>query len=125
MHLIKPRSMKLYSFISRLQELNAYLAEFPYDTEGQETVPLPTDEIMDTIYHSMPTTWKNNIIATGFIYADSTVKERTDYFKTRVENLEPKEDKKNLLQVPKNLRTRTQQQKTEKSRLQLQYCRVQ
>ena len=34
-HLIKPRGMKLHSFISRLQELNAYLEEFLPDTEGQ------------------------------------------------------------------------------------------
>ena len=45
--------MKLRSFISRLQEWNAYLEEFPPDTEGQETAPLPTDEMMDAIYHSM------------------------------------------------------------------------
>ena len=31
-HLFKPRSMKLRSFISRIQELNAYLEEFPPDT---------------------------------------------------------------------------------------------
>ena len=49
-------SMKLRSFISRLQELNAYLEEFPPDTEGQETVHLSADESMEIIYHSMPTT---------------------------------------------------------------------
>ena len=48
----KPRSMKLRSFISRLQELNAYLEDFPPDTEGQETSPLSADEIIDIIYHS-------------------------------------------------------------------------
>ena len=32
-HLNKLRSMKLRSFLSSLQELNAYLAEFPLDTE--------------------------------------------------------------------------------------------
>ena len=51
-HLIKSRSMKLRSFISRLQELNAYLEEFPPDTEGQETAPLPAVEIKDIIYRS-------------------------------------------------------------------------
>ena len=60
-HLVKPRGMKLRSFISRLQELNAYLEEFPSDTEGQETASLPADEILDIIYHSMPTTWKVSI----------------------------------------------------------------
>ena len=33
-HLIKPRCIKLCSFVSRLQELNAYLEEFPSDVEG-------------------------------------------------------------------------------------------
>ena len=35
-HLVKPKSMKLRSFISRLQELHAYLEEFPPDTEDKE-----------------------------------------------------------------------------------------
>ena len=68
--------MKLRSFISRLQELNAYLGE-----------PLPADEMMDIIYHSMPTLWRNKMIEQGFNYADSTVKEMTDLFETRAENL--------------------------------------
>ena len=72
-HLVKPRNMKLHSFISRLQELNAYLEEFLPDTKGQETAPLPADEIMDIIYHSMPSTWKNKMIEQGFNYSDSTI----------------------------------------------------
>ena len=106
-HLVKPRSMKLRSFISRLQELNAYLEEFPPDTDGQETAPLPADEIMDIIYHSMPTTWKNKMIEQGFNYYDSTIKEMTDLFETRVEYLEPKEDRKNLQQLPRKSRNPT------------------
>ena len=100
-HLVKPRSMKLRSFISRLQELNAYLEEFPPDTEGQETAPLPADEIMDIIYHSMPTTWKNKMIEQCLNYADSTTKEMIDFFETRVENLE--NEKKFFLQLPRYL----------------------
>ena len=86
--------MKLYSFISRRQEVNAYLEEFSPDTEGQEIEPLPADEIMDIIYHSIPTVWKNKMIAQGFNYANSTIKEMTDFFETRVETLEPKEEEK-------------------------------
>ena len=88
--------MKLRSFISRLQELHAYLEEIPPDTEGQETKPLPADEILDIIYHSMPTTWKNKMIEQGFNYAESTIKEMSDFFETRVENLELQEDKKKI-----------------------------
>ena len=78
--------MKLRSFISRLQELNAYLEEFPPDTDGQETAPLSADEIMDIIYHSIPTPWKNKMIEQGFNYADLTIKEMSDFFETRVKN---------------------------------------
>ena len=88
--------MKLHSFISRLQELISYLEEFPPDTNGQETTPLPANEIMNIIYHYMLSTWKNKIIEQGFNYADSTIKKMSDFFETRVENLEPKEDRKNL-----------------------------
>ena len=42
----------------------------------------------------MPTTWENKMIEKGFKYADSTIKEMTDWIETRVENLEHKEDKK-------------------------------
>ena len=41
------------------------------------------------------------MIEQGFHYADSTVKEMTDLFETKVENLEPKKD---LQQLPRNPR---------------------
>ena len=34
------------------------------------------------------------MIEQGFNYADSTIKEMRDFFETRVENLEPKEENK-------------------------------
>ena len=71
--------------------MNAYLADFPPDTVGQENAPIPADEIMYIIYHSMPTTWKNKMIEQGFNYADSIIKETNNSFETRVENLDPKE----------------------------------
>ena len=80
-HLIKPRSMKLHSFVRRLQELNGCLEDFFSDTEGQEIAPLSADEIIGIMYHSIPATWKNKMIEQGFNYADST------FFETRVENL--------------------------------------
>ena len=103
-HLAKPRSMKLRSFISRLQESNAYLEEFPPDTEGQETATLSADEIVDIIYYSMPTTWKSKMIKQGFDYGDSAIKETTDLFETRVENLKPKKDKKKTESTKKRKR---------------------
>ena len=93
--------MKLHSFISRLQELNAYLEDFWPDTEGQEIAPLHAGEIMDIIYHYMPTTGENKMFEQGFNYADSTIKEMTDFFETRVENIEPKEEEKKSLAAAK------------------------
>ena len=60
--------------------------------EEQETVPLPTDEIMDIIYHSMTATQKIKMIEQDFKYADSTITEMIVFFETRVENLEPEKD---------------------------------
>ena len=114
-HLVKPRSMKLLSFISRLQELNAYLKEFPPDTDNQETAALPVDKIMDIIYHSISTMWKNKMIEQGFNYADSTIKEMTDFFEIRVENMEPKEDKKNSSAASKKSKKSTKKTKREDS----------
>ena len=116
-HLIKPRSMKIHSFISRLQELNAHLEEVTPDIEGQETAPPPADEIMGIVYHSMPTTWKNKIIEQGFNYADSTIKEMSDFFETRVENLEPKDDRKNLLHLPRKIFRKSRRGKVYNSRV--------
>ena len=93
--------MKIRSLVSRLQELNAYLAEYPPDTEGQETEPLPADEIKDIIHYSIPVAWKNKMIRLGFNYADYTIKEIIDFFETRVKNFEPKKDKKKPLAAAK------------------------
>ena len=88
--------------------MNAYLEEFLPDTEGQETVLLSADEIMDIIYSiPCPPRGKTRINEEGFNYADSTIKEMTDFFETREEKLEPKEKEKNLLQLPRNLRIRS------------------
>ena len=92
----------------RFQELSAYLEEFTINTE----------EIMDIIYHSMPTTWKNKKIEQGFNYTDSTIKEMTDIFETREENLEPKENKKKNSTAAK--KTKIIFQEMEKGRLRLQ-----
>ena len=113
--LVKPRSMKLRSFINRLQDLSAYLGQFLPDTEAQQTSPLPADEIMDIIYHSMTTTWKNKMIEQGFIYADSTIKEKSDLFDTRVKNMEPKEDKKKSSAAAKKVKNSTNKRKRKDS----------
>ena len=70
---------------------------------------------MDIIYHSMPTIWKNKMIEQGFNYADSTIKEMTDIFETRVENLERKEEKKKSSTAAKKSKKSTKKRKREDS----------
>ena len=41
------------------------------------------------------------MIEQGFIYTDSTVKDMTDFFEIKLENLEPKKEKKKFSTVAK------------------------
>ena len=99
-HLVQPWSMKLRSFIIRLHDLNAYLAEFPSDTEGQGIVPLSTckknhgHHLPFYAYHV-----KKQDDLKRFQLRRFYCERMTDFFKIRVENLTPKEEKKNLLHV--------------------------
>ena len=63
------------------------------------------------------------MIEQGFNYADSTIKEITDFFETRIENLEPKDDKKKVFCSCQEIQETPQEK--EKGRLRLQCCRVQ
>ena len=64
------------------------------------------------------------MIEQGFNYADSTIKEMTDFFDNKAHNLESKEDRKNLQLLPRNQEIPKEKEK-EKGRLQLQCRRVQ
>ena len=60
----------------------------------------------------MPTTWKNTMIEQGLNYVDYTVKEMFDFFETRVENLELKEDKKKSSTVANILKNKKSTKKS-------------
>ena len=55
------------------------------------------------------------MIEQGFNYADSTIKEMSDFFETRVEKLEVKEDKKKVLAVAKKVKKSHKKRKREDS----------
>ena len=55
------------------------------------------------------------MIKQGFNYADSTIKEICDFFETRVENLEPKEDKKKSSAAAKKTLKNAKKRKREDS----------
>ena len=51
------------------------------------------------------------MIEQDFNYADSTIKERADFFDTRVENLEPKEEKLKTSAAAKKILKKTKKRK--------------
>ena len=55
------------------------------------------------------------MIEQGFNYADSTIKEMSDFFETRVENLEPKEEKKKYSAAAKRSKKNSKKRKREDS----------
>lgn len=93
-YLRKPPDMKVRTFTTRLLQLNAYLAFFPPDRQGQVVEPLPEDDIKEILYHAMPNTWKRKMIEQGYNYLNSSIQQMTEFFETRVENLEKFDSKK-------------------------------
>ena len=53
-HLRKPRTMKFQSFVSRVVEINNYLARFPPFSPNQV---LSDDELVELIFYGMPKSW--------------------------------------------------------------------
>ena len=84
--------------------MNTYSAKNFPDTEGKATEALAKDEIIDIVYYSIPYTLKNKKIGQGFNYVDSSIKEMTDFFATRVEIMNPTKIRKNILLLPRNPR---------------------
>ena len=70
---------------------------------------------MDIIYHSKPSTWKNKMIEPGFNFSDSTIKEMSDIFETRVENSEPKEYNKESTSAARKSLKKAKKRKREDS----------
>ena len=61
----------------------------------------------------MTNTWKNKMIEQGFNFSGSTVKKVVDFFKVRVENLNPKQ---NMKQENQNFTNKTKKKKEEERR---------
>ena len=56
------------------------------------------------------------MIEQGFNYKDSTIKEMTDFFGTRVENLEPREDRKKSSAAAKKAKKSPQEKPSRKGK---------
>ena len=90
----KPRMMSIRDFITRLVEINTYLAKFPPFAENQQ---LPNDEIMDIAEFAVPVRWQKIMVVHGFNPIDSTTVEFIEF----CERLEYSEDPEELNKKPK------------------------
>ena len=114
-HLVQPRSMKLRSFIRRLQELN-YLEEFlpvrrvsAWYRRYRNCTSICRwnhgDHLPFHANHMEQDDW------TRFQLYRFCHKKKTDFFETRIENLEPKEDKKKSSAAAKKAKIYTKKRK--------------
>ena len=80
--------MNIHIFTTRLLQLNNYLAYFPPDQSGQSVAPLSEDKVKEIIHHTMPNLWKKKMMEQGYNYLDDSIQSMSEFFETRIENLE-------------------------------------
>ena len=87
-HLKKPKDMKVRKFATRIVELNSCFAHFPSAT-GENWESLHEDEVIEIIYHSLPSSWRKQIILQGFYFVEQTIDSMVNFLEERVEHWEP------------------------------------
>ena len=86
-YLRKPNTMKVYTFITRLLQLNNCLSYSPPDCVGQMIKALTDDEVKEILYHAMSNTWRKKMTKQGYNYLDMSIQEMSGFFETRVWSL--------------------------------------
>ena len=88
----KPKDWTVREFVTRVQEINAYLIFFRTETQDA-AASLPEDELVEALYHAMPNSWRNTMVLQGFNYVNHTCIELLQFCE-RLETLEPPAEKK-------------------------------
>ena len=65
--------MRVWSFTTRLIQLNLYLPYFPPDCPSQQITSLPDNDIKEILYHAMPNTWEKKMAEQGYKYLDGPI----------------------------------------------------
>jgi len=87
-YLKKPTDMKVRKFVTRIVELNSIFVYFPSETSAY-CESLQDDEVKDIIYHSLPSSWRKQIILQRFNYVEQTIDSIVSFLEERVETWEP------------------------------------
>ena len=76
--------MKVWSFRTRLIQLNTYLLCFPPDHPGLLVTSLPDDDIKKILYRAMPNTWEKKMVEQGYNYLDGPIHSMAKFFENRI-----------------------------------------
>ena len=80
--------MRVWSFITRLSQLNTYLPYFLPDRLGQLVKSLPDDDIKEILYQPIPNQWEKKMVEQGYNNLGGSIHSMEEFFETRIENLE-------------------------------------
>ena len=109
-YLRKPPDMKVWSFTTRLIQLNIYLPYFPQDHPGQGITSLPDDDIKEILSHTMPNMWKKKMVEQGYKYLDGSIHSMVEFYESRIEKLEksipPSVPLRNIMEIKKGSKKR-------------------
>ena len=75
-YLRKPRDTTIRKFNSRLQELNAYLEQFPLFGNNQK---LDDDDLLEVLEFSIPNKWQSQMVLQGFNPSERTITELVEF----------------------------------------------
>ena len=87
-YLKKLTYMKVRKLVFSTVELNSFFVHFPSEI-GENCESLQDDEVKEIIYHSLPSSWRKQIILQGFNYVEQTIDSMVNFLKERAENWEP------------------------------------
>ena len=79
----KPKTMKVYTFTTRLIQLNNDLLYFPPDHIGQMVTTLPDDKVKEILYHTMPNSLRKKMTKQVYKYLDTSIQEISGFLETR------------------------------------------
>ena len=64
------------------------MSNFLPDRLGQLVTSLSDDDIKEILYHAIPNMWKKKMVEQGYNYLNGPIHSITEFFETRIENLE-------------------------------------
>ena len=72
-YLRKPKMMKVYTFTTRLIQLNNYLPYFPPECVGPIAITQTDSKVKEILYHTMPDRQRKKVTKQGYNFLDRSI----------------------------------------------------